>query len=504
MTETDLTHRAHYSFRDICRRKQDRILHWDVDRAKYYVILVEYRHRATISLFFCSLLSDILRFGGAEAVLVRQKVVALAEKGFAVLVLLLTAGALINSLLYQESEFGSYTIEGDPSIQAMWLAIYGVTLLLLVLRWKHFIGVATSNKLLLLLLGIALISVLWSAVPEVTLRRSVALAGTTLFGVYLAARFSLSEQLRLVAWALGIAALTSFVVALILPSFGISSGGMGGEGWRGVFDHKNNLGRLMTLSTLVFLLLAVSSRRYRWIAWAGFGLSVSLVLLSNSATALVVFLALLTLLPLNRALQWRHILVVPFLIGAMLLGVCIVVWLLSNADTLLDFMGKDVTLSGRTELWSAVVDMIGNCPWLGYGYSGFWLGREGGSAYVLLVTLSNHPHAHNGFLDLWLDLGLLGVSVFTLGFFLTFVRAISWVRLSRTTEGLWPITYLMFMLLYNTTETTILVWNNVFWVLYVTTTLSLSIGPKWQSKASRIRLTVSEQPRGLTVRPVHQ
>lgn len=407
-------------------------------------------------------------------------------KGFVVLSLLLFTGGLLPVLRQESSESLSTSptafslidpTQANDTTRLVWLVIYGITLVLIFTRWKQFVYIVTREKLLLLLVGIVLVSVLWSTAPEVTLRRSVGLIGTTLFGVYLAMRFDLSELLRLLAWTLGIAALLSLVFALILPSYGVFSD-IEGEAWQGIYEHKNALGRAMTLSVVVFLLLALSSYRHRWVAWLCFGLSAGLVLFSASAAAIVISLSLLVLLPFYKALRWRYTFAVPFFTLAVLMSGAVAMWVLSNAESVLSVLGKDVTLTGRTEVWNAVLEMIWRRPWLGYGYGTFWQGWEGESAHVWLSTIwlgFVAPHAHNGFLDLWLDIGLLGVLVFAVGFLLAFLRAIIWARLSRTTEGLWPLTYLTFMFMYSLTESAILKNNSAFWALYVAVVLSTTL-----------------------------
>jgi len=88
------------------------------------------------------------------------------------------------------------------------------------------------------------------------------------------------------------------------------------------------------------------------------------------------------------------------------------------------------------------------------------------------------PHAHNGFLDLGLDLGLLGVAILALCLVANFARGVALLRSSRNPEGLWPLVYLTFFVLYNLTESTILIRNNIFWVLFVTIVVSLGA---WRS-----------------------
>jgi exopolysaccharide production protein ExoQ len=398
------------------------------------------------------------------------------EKVFVVVVILLSTGALL-PLLHRETSAILDVIQGDRRSQIVWASVYGITILLVAMRWRQVAYTATRDKLLLLLLGIAIVSVLWSVAPELTLRRSVALVGTTLFGAYLATRYSTNELLRLLAWALGIVVLLSIVFALALPSYGIYTDPRG-EAWRGIYWHKNALGRTMALSAMVFLFLALSSRSRRWIAWACFGLSVALLLLSESITSLAVLLIILALLPLYKALRWRSTPAVPFYVIAILSGGVAIAWLGANAEDILSALGRDLTLSGRTELWSAVLEMIRQRPWLGYGYRAFWLGWTGESAHVWLWMLrigANYEAADNGFLDLWLYLGLLGVLVFAYGFVRAFLRAVTRVRLTKTAEGLWPLALLTFILFYNLAESAILAHNNVLWILYVQASLSVAV-----------------------------
>lgn len=397
------------------------------------------------------------------------------NRSFVVFVFLLASTGALIPLLSQQNDVASGVSGGVLVTQIIWLAVYVITFCLIAVRWRQFIGVVTRDKLLLLLVAVALISVLWSVAPEVTLRRGIALVGTTAIGAYLATRYTIGGQLRLLAWALGIAALASLAFGLLLPSYGISSDPLLQGDWQGIYNHKNALGSDMSLGAIVFLILATSSRNNRWIAWGGFVLALSLMVLSNSKTALVVFLAFLILWPVYRSLRWRYTLMVPFLIFAALLVGSIAAGLWSNADFLLGSIGRDTTLTGRTQLWSLVLDKVGERPWLGYGYSAFWRGLEGDSSYIWLMTGSEVPAADNGFLDLWLDLGLLGLMVFVIGFSAAFLRAMAWARVRGTAEGIWPCAFLTFMLLYSISESVILRQNSTLWILYVSTVLSTSV-----------------------------
>ncbi len=421
----------------------------------------------------------------------------LVEKGFVVFSLVFFTGAittLMNGGAFPNAD------QSNPINKALSFKILLVVMLLIVVWHKKVIPVVSRENFLWVLVGIAVASIFWSDVPTVTLPKIINLIRTTAFGVYFAARFNLKEQLRLLAWALGIGALLSLVFALALPSYGVM--GMGSiittetiahaGAWQGIYGHKNVLGRIMVLSAVVFLLVANNSRRYRWVAWAGFGLSVILILLSTSKTALIILLTIIALLPFYRALRWNYTLAVPFFITVVLVGGAVAVLLVSNAEGILGVFGRDLSLTGRTDLWAIVLDKISERPWLGYGYGGFWRGWNGESADVWSVVRWEAPHSHNGFLDLWLDLGLLGLTTFALSFIALCLRAVSWLRQTKTAEGLWPLAYLTFLLLANITESSLLR-QNFLWLLYIAVTLSMhnksdnlaESNPFWQQKVKQ-------------------
>lgn len=392
------------------------------------------------------------------------------ERIFVFLGLQLFSGAIIQVL----SKVAGVTVDsvsGDPKMQILWSAIYLITFLLTFRQWKQFINVASRNKLLLLLIGIALVSFLWSAAPGVTLRRSIALVGTTLFGVYLATRYSPKELLRLIAWTFGIGAVLSVIFALALPEYGIQpySGAMT---WRGIYRHKNLLGRLMGLNAIILLLLATNNPRYRWLIWSGISLSVGLLLLSQTKGGLVSFVILLILLPIYKALRLNYTLVLPFLIIVLNIAGIVIMWLVNNLEPLLASIGKDITLSSRTPLWESVIYKIQERPLLGYGYSAFWLGWQGESAYIWQMGW-DAPNAHNGILDVCIDLGLIGLIVFLSGFFITFIRGVRWVRLTKTPEPIFVLIYLTYVLVTSQSESNILTQNDIFWVLYVAVSFSI-------------------------------
>jgi exopolysaccharide production protein ExoQ len=394
------------------------------------------------------------------------------EKRFIIFALWFATVPLIP--LLRQSGNGPELGEGDVWIRNIWYGIYVVVLFWAFVRKNRIIYVMIQDPLLLFLIGLTLLSVLWSTSPTITLRRSVALVCTTLLGVYLATRFKLKEQLHLLAWAFIIAAVLSIVFVLTLPKYGIENDGS----WRGIYQQKNDLGRYMVFGAVVFFLLARSTSQYCWRFWMGFGLCVVLFMFSDSRTALLGFFMVIGFSPLYKILRrkWHYLLNVPFFIAFLLFGVGAGILIYISRAPLLALVGKSDTISGRTILWSILSDMIEQKPWLGYGYSGFWLENHGKTIEVWQrLTFWQPRHAHNGFLEIVLNLGLFGLVVFVVHFLTTLIRAVRWLRLHKTPIDIWPIACLIFTFSAGLTGSVFLERNNLFWILYVTTSFTLLI-----------------------------
>jgi exopolysaccharide production protein ExoQ len=387
------------------------------------------------------------------------------------------------------SFLGRESGESEGKIFFILFGLYLLILPIVLVRLGQFAWVALRDKLLMLLIGFAVISVLWSYAPEATLRQSVTFLGEAFLGVYLAMQYSLREQMRIFAWVLGIAAVLSLFVAFTFPTLGIGST-VHPEAWTGIYDHKNYLGRLMALSAVLFFLSSGDFRK-RWVAWGGFILSASLVLLARSLTSLLALIAILGLMPLYRSLRWRDIRAKAMVIfaGALIVSVTIVI-LAANPEPFFRAAGRDPvqnTLVGRMQLWNDLLHKVEQRPLLGYGLGAFWLGWEGESADIW----ARHgwaTHAHNGYLDIWLDLGLIGLVLMLSHIFLNFRRGLLLMRSTGATEGLWALAYLTFVSLTSLTEVTLLTRRaGIFWALYVALSISMCI------QLRRIGITSNER-----------
>jgi exopolysaccharide production protein ExoQ len=335
-----------------------------------------------------------------------------------------------------------------------------LTLVFITIYWRSVITLLIKEKVYWLLIGFALLSITWSSAPGATLKAEINLIRVVLFGVFFAARYSLREQIKLLAITFGVAVLFSFFFGALLPKYGVM--GMGLEmdkenlnhtgAWRGIFTHKNSMGRFVTLGTLIFLITTPSQKNQRYTGWFLTAAGVCLILLSTSKSSLIILGTLILLIPLFRALRWNYGKSIPFGIMILFSLGSIITLFLDNAEIILGAMGKDMTLTGRTDLWSESLISVGEKPWLGYGLGGFWRGLKGESEVILQVMQWEVPHSHNGFIDILLDLGIVGLGLFVICFTTVYLRALFHMRQGDRFEYIFPGLFLTFLLMTNLTE----------------------------------------------------
>ncbi|HEY9849899.1 MAG TPA: O-antigen ligase [Leptolyngbyaceae cyanobacterium] len=347
-----------------------------------------------------------------------------------------------------------------------------IVICLLLARWKQSLLILSKGKLLLLFVGITIISTLWSDFPSDTQKQAMSLAESTLFGVYFASRYSFKEQTRMITLAFVIASIFSILYVFGLPKFGITQVGGNAGNWRGIFVHKNTLGRMMVIAGLFFLTTAFSNKR-NWMVLVCLGIAVQLILGTNSKSALVSFIFLIAILPLYRIFRWNSIISIPLYIIVVLTGGTAAQMLADNWNAALASIDKDPNLNGRIPIWQIVIERIQERPWLGYGYDGFWHGWEGKWSASLWRTITWLPdQAHNGFLDVVLELGLVGGIIFAILFGNAIFRSVEWIRLNRTLETFWPLAYMTYYVLMNMTQSILVTPYTFVWLIFVMISLT--------------------------------
>lgn len=400
---------------------------------------------------------------------------------------LLTLAAAIVMLLifsagWQLPLFGEKADESASGLlRVAFLPAYGLAFLLIMGRPWNMIRVSVRQPFLIILMGVVAASIYWSIQPDVSIRRGFAVGCTTVSGLALASRFRWAELARLYGIVFCLLIVASYVVSLAMPSIGVMTELFPGA-WRGLWMEKNSLGGLMAFGACLLGAAALLNpdRAKVFVVFAG--LAVGLVLLSQSKTALASLLLGMTALgfvwivqrgpAFGAAATWAGV------TGALLL----VMFVLLASDVLFEILGKDATLTGRTEIWTAAMRQIEQRPWQGYGYAAVWGDKSGWGPLAWIVNDAKFvpQHAHNSWLEQWIGIGLFGLIAW--GLFYLQTMSLALVAVYRERGAMLAFPFLVVFTLVSLTESIAVVYNDFRWVLFVSLAAKLAFSDRAQDE----------------------
>ncbi|MBI1171373.1 O-antigen ligase family protein [bacterium] len=386
--------------------------------------------------------------------------------------LFLTSGAVFPLLLLVKA--GTLGEAERARLQLLQLPIYLIALTLLA-RYPGQVLLAARRTLpIVALVILAFASTLWSIEPQVTLRRAIGLLMAVLLGYLLAIRFTPRQLLVLVSMTVGVSLFLSLILMAAAPSVAFMPDG---TGLRGVFTHKNVLGWAACVGVILALgLFGDAGGRLR--LWAAAMLTMSLIclMLAGSATSLFAVVVGAVLFGLYRLLyRTRGLSQGVLILLALEVTAIILLFLYQFLVPLLESLGKDATLTGRVPLWALVDTRIAQRPWLGYGYQAFWAPGKQQALWIAGILQWSPPHSHNGYLDILLNFGVLGLAIFALAVVQTIRRGAS-LHCAAPQEGwAWMNVMVGVMLTLNLTESNLLSQNDLWWLIMMTIIASFAL-----------------------------
>lgn len=279
----------------------------------------------------------------------------------------------------------------------------GMTVFTLLKRPTQFWQAIRAAWPALLFAFIATASTVWSISPNASLTAGVALLFFTLATTMLVGLVRWDELLTGIA----IACLLIGVLSLALIPFGGLMTEIHEGALRGPYGEKNRAGMVYAIGAVSCMGVAFLCRRPLWLLGVPFFLL--LLFLSQSGTSVLAAVLALSALAFGEILRGRpKRLIIGTWLGLIAAG-GIAFIVLTNAETLLELAGEDSTFTGRDRIWPSVIWRIKSNLLLGHGYDAFW--REGNTSMDWLWYEAGFEvfNAHNGWLEIALGVGILGL-----------------------------------------------------------------------------------------------
>jgi O-antigen ligase len=334
--------------------------------------------------------------------------------------------------------FSADTSDGNPVTRTLWLLILAVSLVIIFLRGPLALRlVRRINIYYLLFLALAFTSVIWSIDPEMTVRRLVRLL--IMCSAFLAVAVGGWNPRRfqqLIRPLVTLLLAGSIVFGLARPDLAIhhETNAELLNAWHGLAPTKNALGALASFGVILSLHAWLSRETGRLGALFGAAVGGACLILSRSQTSIMatVLTAAALLLLMRTPGSMRRS--VPYLATGLIILILVysmaMLRVIPGLEVLLSpipmITGKDLTFSGRAEIWAVVVDHIKLRPVLGSGYAAYWtmgIPTPDMESYSVIAPLHGfYPGScHNGYLQVLNDLGAVGL-VILLGYLMVYFR----------------------------------------------------------------------------------
>ncbi|MGB6387209.1 MAG: O-antigen ligase family protein [Terriglobales bacterium] len=375
----------------------------------------------------------------------------------------------------------AYT-EGSPLDRNVYTALLLVGMIVLVQRRQEVLGILRANWPLVVFSLYCAVSVAWSDFPDVAFKRWIkSLGDFVMVLIILTEHDRYAAIKRVLAWTGFLLIPLSVLFIKFYPDLG-----RGYHPWTwtpyytGVTTNKNELGRICLILGLGFvwrILMAVRSepRAVRNKHLLAFGVCLVMVLwlfsMAGSMTSMsCFFLASALMLATSLRVVTRRPWVVHLMVFA-ILSVSVSTLFLDMGSSILQTMGKDPTLTGRTDIWKLVLGMTGN-PLVGTGFESFWLGKRLERMWSIYWW---HPReAHDGYIEVFLNLGWLGIVLFG-NVLVTGYRTVISAFRRNAEEGRLRLAYFVVAVAYNFAESAFGSLNPI-WIFFLLATISVPGG----------------------------
>lgn len=338
----------------------------------------------------------------------------------------------------------------NPVNQVVYSFIFLLAFISILPSYKTFFKWMNHEKYIILFFMWCATTLLWSNDATISFKRLFQYITTSL--VFLSALINWRDEeplLKIIKYVLSVYLIVSIFVVILIPQAKDPSF----DTWRGLHPTKNNLGQTASICIIFFSYLLSRENNLIFKTRSLFFLFLSIILLLGSfsmTNIILIFVYMSVFIFVQSVNLFSKIgLGMKFALFMLFssLGLIVILFLLAPDLYLaiFDLVGKDPTLTGRTEIWAIVLSSTINDLFIGVGFQAFWIPQ-----HLVTVELFKYwipTQSHNGYVDIILETGLVGLFLFIFAVFITLRKA------NFRSNLLW-ILFIIYAVLLNFSEST--------------------------------------------------
>lgn len=321
-----------------------------------------------------------------------------------------------------------------------------------------------------LFIFLALLSVLWSIDTVTSFFRVLEFLFSTLVAAYIGISYRSFRLLEYLFWFGSIVMILSVALVFAAPKAGTMYWAPFDGAWRGLFWHRNHLSSISALLGVVYLcrtILAFEKRNATGILDVIlYVLTLIILFFAESATGYILFILLNFLVfciwtwlrIYHRLRMWHYVSILAILTACL-------IWMFSNLDFVFGLFNRNTTLTGRVGLWNYLLSfMVPDRLLWGHGFGAFWTLDSMREQVRRGIGWASQPLiADNGFLDILLHLGLVGLGLLLLIVFVASLRSIRYALERKTLAAFFPLLFMVYASMANIpfslfAETEVFIW----------------------------------------------
>ena len=359
----------------------------------------------------------------------------------------------------------------NPVNQLVYGTLFIVSLVIIYSKKNEVFEFIKREKYFFFFLSWCFLTIIWSDYPVVSFKRYIQYLTTVTvpLSFFLYSKNS-EEAIKIFYYILAVYVIIAIATVLTIPMARNEAGY-----WRGIHTDKNGFAQISLITLIIFLIHFFRSVSLKSKAIDLFLILISLTLLigARSSTALLTLIILFTiwiLFKIDKIFEpvgIRKTLSIILTLSGIVLILTILVFVPEQLESVIGITGKDLTFTGRVDIWKDVWGYVQNHFFLGAGFRGFWIINSPSLEQLYQIYIWLPIQSHNGYLDLINEVGAIGALLFLL------VLANYFLNLSKLKSyHVWK--WFMFAAIFiNITESTLISPKSVSGVMFIFSYLAL-------------------------------